>query len=110
MGINLFSFGNTQPPNPNPFLKSTIKFEFIGDYSIMEVKYYGCTTFDGRKLLLIKGRKHISHLDPHLLGGGHPVIARFEPNETGWMLARECATILSEESISNLVKVVTTDW
>lgn len=88
---------DVSPPNPNPEKKSTLKVEFYGAYAIMEIMYFGCTTFNGRKLLLLKDRKYRKSLDPHLLGDGHPVIARFEPNEEGWKLARLCAKELTNE-------------
>jgi hypothetical protein len=52
-----------------------------------------CTTFNGHKLLLLKGNKDFSNLkelDPHFLNDDHPVIARFKPDDTGWKLARKC--------------------
>jgi hypothetical protein len=36
-------------------------------------------------------------LDPHLLGSTHPVMARFEPTEEGWELARMCAKSLEAQ-------------
>lgn len=96
MGISIFSDtyktdSGIKTPNPNPRLFRIINRERIGDYTIVEARYYGCTTFDGCKLMLLKSNKVPYPLDPHLLGGNHPVIARFEPNENGWKLARLCA-------------------
>lgn len=100
MGLNFFGSDRRETipesPNPNPSLFSIIKREIIGDYSIVEVLYYGCTTFEGRKLMLLKTRTVPLPLDPHLLGNDHPVIARFEPNKDGWRLARLCALNLTE--------------
>lgn len=101
MGLNFFasedSASNIQSPNPNPYLFLELNKEVIGDYSIIEALYLGCTTFDGRKLMLVKNSESIvSRLDPHLLGDGHPVIARFEPNEKGWRMAKMCALYLKE--------------
>ena len=95
MGISIFKVAD---PNPNPYKYKILKVEPIRGYLIIEALYFGCTTFEGRKLLLFKGLDLIHPLDPHLLGGSHPVVARFEPNEKGWRLARLCALYLSENS------------
>lgn len=97
MGINLFS-DYQDPPNPNPMKWKTISKEKIGDYIIQEVKYHGCTTFNGHKLVLMRKEPLFGELDPHLLGTHHYVMARFEPTEEGWALARLCAENLNEES------------
>lgn len=76
-----------QSPNPQPNKFTILKKKNVGKYQIVEIKYEGCTTFGGRKLLLMKKEKIGSYLDPHLLGNNHPVIARFEPNENGWKMA-----------------------
>lgn len=56
------------------------------------MKYKGCTIFNGEKLLLLKSKWNKSNkLDPHLLGNKHIILARFEPNQIGWKLARLCA-------------------
>lgn len=100
MGFNFVSCKDSakyQPPNPNPYNFFVLNKEVIGDYSIVEARYTGCTTFNGSKLMLVKNDKPITtKLDPHLLGDGHPVIARFEPNENGWRMARMCALYLNE--------------
>lgn len=82
-------------PNPNPIKFTILENKVINNKSILLVKYQGCTTFDGKKLLLLK-RKWLggNSLDPHLLGGNHVVIARFEPNKTGWKLAKACVKLL----------------
>jgi hypothetical protein len=78
-----------------------ISQEIIGRYSIVEAEYTGCTTFNGRKLMILKTDKKIGSkpLDPHLLGKEHPVIARFEPNTNGRRLAKMCALYLKEYSL-----------
>jgi len=107
--ITLFSGGSSctcqtqcscpppEPPNPNPFKYTIVAQEDRNGHSILVVDYEGCTTFDGRKLLLTRGvYKDNGKLDPHFLGGGHPVLARFEPTEEGVRLARLCADLLPE--------------
>jgi hypothetical protein len=85
-----------QPPMPDPTNYSTIKRVFVGKFEIAEVKYFGCTTFNGRKLLLLRRRLPCRILDPHLLGDDHIVMARFEPTEEGWRLAHICADYLND--------------
>jgi hypothetical protein len=114
MGLNFFSRSekssnvNTgfqyvaiQPPNPDPSRYRVISQEIIGRYSIVEAEYTGCTTFNGRKLMVLKTDQKIGskQLDPHLLGKGHPVIARFEPNKNGRRLAKMCVLYLKEFNI-----------
>ena len=109
MGIKIFSdscdsYENykrnsaSKPPNPDPYSFRIIKKELLGEYSLVEVMYFGCTTFDGHKLMLLTSKTISYPLDPHLLGDGHPVIARFEPNERGWKMARLCAASLTEKT------------
>jgi hypothetical protein len=105
MGMSLFHCSDTpqtcscgrvcepQAPNPQPNKFTVVKEEIHNGKSILLVKYEGCTTFDGHKLLLLKWKwDHREVLDPHLLGELHMVAARFEPNEKGWELARICAS------------------
>lgn len=82
-------------PNPNPIKFTILDEKVVNKKSILLVKYKGCTTFDGKKLLLLKIKwRGGNHLDPHLLGKNHIVIARFEPNEIGWKMAKQCAKLL----------------
>lgn len=83
------------PPNPNPNKFSIIKVEKIDSYWIAEIRYSGCTTFGGHKLLLMnKDPNSCWTIDPHLLSEDHCVIARFRPNKMGWKLARICAMVI----------------
>ena len=109
------SVGKYEAPNPNPNNFFILSWATYGNYCVLKVKYDGCTTFNGKKLLLCKRpakemiEKHTKSgifdtkesLDPHLLGGNHPVIARFEPTEEGWKLARICAEELGKEKWIN---------
>ena len=108
MGMRLFRGGSSAcksfqtnptyaPPEPDPKNFRVLEEMVIGGRSILLVYYPGCTTFEGKKLLLLKFKWNSNSteiLDPHLLGGKHPVIARFEPNEQGWALAKACARML----------------
>ncbi len=81
-------------PNPNKYKFNIVKEEIINNKSILLVRYEGCTTFNGLKLLLLKNIwNNKKALDPHFLDEKHIVLARFEPNEIGWKLARNCAQI-----------------
>lgn len=84
-------------PNPNPFKFKVLKEEHLERGMILLVNYEGCTTFNGNKLLLLRCNidlKYFGKLDPHLLGDGHIVCARFEPTEEGWNMARMAANCL----------------
>lgn len=96
MGFKFMSDASN-PPNPDPARFNVLKKWCQGSCTILEVKYEGCTTFGGRKLLLINKRNYKvgDSLDPHLLGND-VVIARFEPNEQGWKLAKKCADYLTD--------------
>lgn len=90
--IKLFSDSTIPfPPNPQPNKFQVLKVEKYRNYQIVEVRYVGCTTFKGRKLLLMRKIEIGAVLDPHLLGNGHAVIARFEPTPEGWEMARRLA-------------------
>jgi len=107
MGIKLFSDSprcckEINPPDPNPcnFSILYIYESSLVDFCIVMAKYHGCTTFNGKKLMLVKGRKKeiekMTMLDPHLLGNGHVVVARFEPDELGMNMARALLKLIEE--------------
>ena len=82
--------------NPNKFRYKIEEFEILNANTIVLVHYLDCTTFKGRKLLLLKGKhdpRNFSELDPHFLDDDHLVIARFIPNEDGYNMARASAMI-----------------
>lgn len=83
-------------PDPEKF--EIVDGQVIGNFTILLVKYDGCLTFNGEKLILYKGVYTTSKtLDPHFFEN-HPVIARFIPTKLGWALAKLCALSLSDES------------
>lgn len=91
-GSSTIGMSRTDPPNPNPRNFHVEQEEVVAGKSILLVRYDGCITFNGLKLLLLRQRwEGCNSLDPHLFGGGHIVLARFEPNEQGWIMARLCA-------------------
>jgi len=99
MGVKIFRFSdetvNTQLPNPDPydFIIESITESPLKNFCLVLAKYNGCTTFNGKKLMLLKGsRKEIeklTKLDPHLLGKDRIVIARFEPNKLGIAIGKK---------------------
>ncbi len=86
---------------PDPFKFEIVRFESCGSYYvIVEAKYEGCKTYNGHKLMLLRGTENPcdrQSLDPHFLEG-HCVIARFEPTVLGWELARLCGEKVSKNS------------
>jgi hypothetical protein len=75
-------------PNPNPRRFEILDTEYHNGNTILLVHYPDCTTFEGQKLLLLKGVHALfTELDPHFLDDDHPVIARFIPNEDGYKMA-----------------------
>jgi len=86
-------------PNPNPwnFEINWIEYPCYDRATLMSVTYPNCTTFEGNKLLLLKGRwtsADFESLDPHFLDSKHPVVARFIPNSIGVRMARAAAAQL----------------
>lgn len=80
---------------PDPFKFTIIKKEVIGNYTLVLANYNGCTTFGGNKLILVKGiREEFTTFDPHFLEG-HFVLARFEPTDYGWEMAKKFAQSLT---------------
>lgn len=85
--IKLFSDGETSSPNPDPFRFEIQERTDYGKYSVVLVKYHGCTTFGGLKLLLVRDLPHNPvELDPHFLED-NSVLARFRPDVQGHCLA-----------------------
>jgi hypothetical protein len=82
--------------NPNPYRFRVIWAEVHNGHTVMMVNYPNCTTFNGDKLLLLRGIWPITmrKLDPHFLDALHPVIARFLPTTEGIFLARAAALAL----------------
>lgn len=84
-------------PNPNPFRFSVNWVDHDYGHTIMSVRYSDCTTFDGNKLLLLRGYHKagdFTELDPHFFPDPHPVIARFIPTVEGLRMARAAARSL----------------
>jgi len=87
---------NPKPPNPDPLRFTVLRNEIVNGRSILLVYYPDCTTYEGRKLLLLKSKyKKSKRLDPHFTNDSeNSILARFEPNDTGWYLAKICAAVV----------------
>ena len=111
MGIKIFSdtATNTQSPNPDPykFVIESITESPLKNFCLVLAKYYGCTTFNGKKLMLLKGsRKEVeklTKLDPHLLGKDHVVIARFEPNKLGIAIGKKILKTIEAWDLDDII-------
>jgi len=84
--------------NPDPANYRVSKFEYLGGHLITEIVYPDCVNFEGKKVLVFKKgvtlekllKRNNGFIDPHFsddTGVIHPV-ARFEPSEAGWHMAR----------------------
>lgn len=111
MGIKLFSSSSYDccqtrpvilgPPNPNPSNFTILTGEGIGDFAIIKVKYAGCTTFEGTKILVYKACLNDvlkqATLDPHFSESKEFLspIARFIPTAEGMIMARQLCEFMS---------------
>jgi hypothetical protein len=108
MGLKLFNVSPTppsprrkmsegvtapRPPEPDPARWEILETRDLNGWCIVLAHYPGCTTYEGRKLLVYSYRssevRAQTLLDPHFLQkpGQLSPIARFEPTERGWQLA-----------------------
>jgi hypothetical protein len=96
--------GRAAGPNPDPFNCDIVSAETHAGCEIMLVRYPGCTTFEGNKLLLFAPGVALDEIhaqgaiDPHFTNDSpfHHPIARFEPTERGLAMARAAAQALQE--------------
>lgn len=91
------------PPAPDPSRFVIHNHEQIGRSLIVSIVYPDCTTYEGRKVLVfadatIEALRRCQLLDPHFTNladvSQFVPVARFEPTERGWRLARVCAAAL----------------
>lgn len=79
-------------PNPNKF--KILKTEQVGKFLIAKIQYPDATNYEGVKVLVFEGVSDLllrssKKIDPHFCDGSHlSPIARFEPTEKGWELAK----------------------
>ena len=105
MGISLFSSScgsapDPRLPNPNPknfFIK---RIEAVGSFTVVQINYPDCTTYDGDKIMVYHCQPyHLQSkavIDPHFLDRGAELspIARFPANSIGWDHAIRFARII----------------
>jgi hypothetical protein len=81
-----------QNPNPKPKRFSILECGINQDFTILRVKYPGCTNYEGVKILVYKGNvmkelMEAKEIDPHFCNKHLSPIARFAPTEEGLRLA-----------------------
>ena len=80
-------------PNPDPSRFNIIKIWSVNGYTILKLKYHGCTNYEGIKILVFDAPVMEVYkqplIDPHfsLNKEYHSPIARFLPTEEGWQMA-----------------------
>lgn len=87
------------PPNPNPERFRIIRGDQVFGHLVVEIEYAGCTNFEGRKVLVFaditeRELRREKIVDPHFSETGLSPVARFEPTERGWRLARITASAI----------------
>jgi hypothetical protein len=77
---------------------------YCGNYLVLEIQYRGCTNYEGRKILVFKNTnveqlKKQGSIDPHFGETKNYIwpIARFEPTEKGWNMAKNFVRFLYDD-------------
>ncbi len=88
------------PPNPDPLRFTIERVKETGPYLAGLIHYPDCTNYEGRKIIVFEGLtetklRSMKYLDPHFFEGG-PVMARFQPDESGWENALQLMRTLSQ--------------
>lgn len=84
-GMFGFSGGSrTEPPFPNPSDFKIEKVQEIGKYTVALIKYPGCTSFEGKKILVFRCNtervRRMIEIDPHF-DSKSPLVARLHPED-----------------------------
>ena len=96
--------------NPDPYNYKLVRSAEYNDnsYVVIEVQYPDCTNYEGRKILVFEGTDTATlvkqgPLDPHffLAGKYKSPIARFEPTDRGWEMAKRLVESLLTDSLEN---------
>lgn len=83
--------------NPNPRVFKITEEFFLKHQGAVAIKvtYPNCINYEGNKVLVYRHRgklkSHLKlhkHLDPHFMEDSLSPVARFEPTEEGWELAK----------------------
>ena len=89
-------FGGVAQNNPDPSNWEALKAERCEGFLIVELRYPDCTNYEGKKILVfeeftIEDLFHQRKVDPHFFQSSKKYkspIARFEPTERGWEMAK----------------------
>jgi hypothetical protein len=81
-------------PNPDPSKYTILQNSKYGDFLVIEIRYHGCTNFEGRKILVyykttVDDLIAQGSIDPHFCENEafRSPMARFVPTEAGWVMA-----------------------
>lgn len=92
---NTICVNDTTLPNPNPYNYTIIDSKQINNFLIILIKYLDCINYEGKKILIYKNcsvedLKKQKYIDPHFSDNKkyHSPIARFEPTEDGFKMAK----------------------
>jgi hypothetical protein len=84
-----------QAGNPDPTFFKIQQFLSIGRYTAVRIRYPTCTNYQGMKILVYEATQEQVEkqraLDPHFSENAmfFSPVARFEPTDKGWGLARK---------------------
>jgi len=94
---------NKNPGNPNPREYRIKRHWIYKNYLVIQIKYYGCTNYEGNKILVFKNAtvddlKRQKVIDPHFSENKTFLspIARFEPTQTGWSNASKFIKLIAD--------------
>jgi hypothetical protein len=82
-------------PDPSNF--EILKREAINGFTLLFVNYPDCKNYEGNKILVYDRKVCVTalimtkKLDPHFFTKGDSPIARFEPTDRGWEMAKSFA-------------------
>jgi hypothetical protein len=105
MGLSPFSSCSADQPsagNPDPGNFKILRIVNYSAYTLTEILYPGCANFEGKKILLFRAPNQVvmdaKVIDPHFCDGPHlSPIARFRPDQEGWLLGCAMAIHLIEQ-------------
>ena len=81
-----------KPVNPDPSQFTLLCEESVGSFYVVEIRYHGCTNYEGRKIMLYERQDWLALreskvIDPHFFDGHPSPVARFEPTRRGRLMA-----------------------
>lgn len=83
---------NAIAPNPSPENCELLEKHCTQNGYVLKVKYYGCTNFEGIKILVYRGYYiERAYLDPHFTNNARSPVARFKPTNEGMRMALNLA-------------------